>query len=90
MQPGWVDGRQHIECVSQRLCHTFQAAQALNGGQHMRGVGTLATTRFEPAAHLGMREQGLEETLFGSSCHQSRTKLTQHGEVKALILEFQA
>jgi len=43
-----------------------------------------------PATRFGMREQGLEETLFSSSCHQSRTKLTQHGEVNALILEFQA
>jgi hypothetical protein len=69
LQPGWVDGRQHIECVSQRLCHTFQAAQTLNGGKHMRGVGALSTTRFEPATRFGMGEQGLEETLFCTSCH---------------------
>ena len=70
--------------MAQRLGHTFQPAQALDNRQYMRGVSALATTRFS------MGEQGLKETLFCSSCHQSCTKLTQHGEVKALILEFQA
>ena len=76
--------------MAHRFPCAFQPIQITNGRQHMRRVGALASTRFEPTTALAQIQQRLQEVCFGFSSEQTRAKLRKHGKIKARVGEFQA
>src|SRR5260370_34484630 len=70
--------------------NTFKTIERPNGGQHMRGVGSLFASPFDPASLPKLRNEQIEETTFSSMSQQATAKFTQDREVKARIGQVQA
>ena len=88
-KPVRSDFGQNIQSCSQGFSNRLQAVESPYRSQHMRRIGALMSTRFEPSTFLEQFEDPGQQPLFRMPGNEPRTKFTQHGEIKAWVGQFQ-
>jgi len=90
LKPVGRDGGHRVERRAEGFRHEFETIQHANGGQHMRGVGTLLPAGLEPTHHPAPLQQLVEQALCGTAGQQPVAEFTEHGKVEARIGQLEA
>ncbi len=82
--------REDIQDIDHRLSHAQRPVERADLGQHMRRVGALPPTGFEPSTLATALQEEFQQPQLGIPRNQTRAELGEHGMVKPGVSQFQA
>lgn len=89
-KPIGCHNRQTRACNAHRCSYVQQTVARWDLGQHLRGSGALALSRFHPSSVLAPLEQRVSEPLLGASFNQPLTTCTPHAGITDRIRPIQS
>jgi hypothetical protein len=76
-QPLRREGGEIIQDGTQRFSDAFHVGERADTSQHMRRIGALLATRFEPASLLAHLQEPIQQEGLLPALHQTQTKFGQ-------------